>query len=29
MVEIERAKDSGRHQWAMKTLTTFAAKDEY
>jgi predicted esterase len=28
MVEVERAKESGRHQWAMKTLATFAANDD-
>jgi predicted esterase len=28
MVEVERARESGRHQWAMKTLATFAANDD-
>jgi predicted esterase len=28
MVEVERAKDSGRHQWARQTLSTFAAKED-
>ena len=28
MVEVERAKDSDRHQWAMKALTTFAANPD-
>ncbi|HVK09937.1 MAG TPA: hypothetical protein VM597_14300 [Gemmataceae bacterium] len=28
LVEVERAKESGRHQWAMKALTTFAANPD-